>query len=58
MAPACRGWRKPSHRGEDPTQPKIKNINKIKIKSFEIIILKKTNKQTTMREETFKIEKE
>ena len=21
MAPTCRNWRKPSHRGEDPTQP-------------------------------------
>ena len=21
VAPTCRGWRKPSHRGEDPTQP-------------------------------------
>ena len=24
VAPACRNWRKPSHRNEDPTQPKIK----------------------------------
>ena len=23
MAPACHNWRKPSHRNEDPTQPKI-----------------------------------
>ena len=23
VAPACRKWRKPSHRNEDPTQPKI-----------------------------------
>ena len=23
VAPACRNWRKPSHRNEDPTQPKI-----------------------------------
>ena len=28
VAPACRGWGKPSHGNEDPTQPKIKNINK------------------------------
>ena len=29
VAPACRNWRKPSHRNEDPTQPKInKLINK------------------------------
>ena len=27
VAPACRNWRKPSHRNEDPTQPK-KRINK------------------------------
>ena len=25
--PACRNWRKPSHRNEDPTQPKNKLIN-------------------------------
>ena len=31
MAPAHRSWRKPSHRSEDPTQPKI-NINKLKKK--------------------------
>ena len=24
VAPACHNWRKPSHRNEDPTQPKIK----------------------------------
>ena len=28
MAPACRNWRKPSHRNEDPTQPKIKKKKK------------------------------
>ena len=34
VAPTCRNWRKPSHRNEDPTQPKInKWINKIKKKS-------------------------
>ena len=25
MAPACRNWGEPSHRNEDPTQPKKKN---------------------------------
>ena len=28
VAPTRRNWRKPSHRNEDPTQPKIKIINK------------------------------
>ena len=33
MTPTCRNWRKPSHRNEDPTQPKInKLINKFKKK--------------------------
>ena len=27
VAPACRNWRKPSHRNEDPTQPKNELIN-------------------------------
>ena len=31
--PTRRNWRKPSHRNEDPTQPKIKIINKLKIKN-------------------------
>ena len=26
--PACRNWRKPSHRNEDPTQPKINKLKK------------------------------
>ena len=46
VAPACRNWRKPSHRNEDPTQPKINNklINKfIKNKQTN---KKQTNKQT------------
>ena len=32
VAPACRNWRKPSHRNKDPTQP---NINKLKKKYMQ-----------------------
>ena len=37
VAPACRDWRKPSHRNEDPTQPKInlKKKKKSQIKELE-----------------------
>ena len=34
MAPACHNWRKPSHRNEDPTQPKINKINKFITKNI------------------------
>ena len=33
VAPACRNWRKPSHRNEDPTQPLIEKKKK---KNFKI----------------------
>ena len=35
VAPARRNWRKPLHRNEDPTQPKI-NINKLIKKKMEL----------------------
>ena len=34
VAPARRNWRKPLHRNEDPTQPKIKKNKKKKNKKF------------------------
>ena len=38
VAPACRNWRKPSHRNEDPTQPKKNKYIKKKLCSRNQII--------------------
>ena len=37
-APTCRNWRKPSHRNEDPTQPKINKRTFPKIKKKKKVI--------------------
>ena len=47
VAPACRNWRKPSHRNEDATQPKSINqsINQSNIRIWFKILIKKKNKK-------------
>ena len=51
VAPACHSWRKPSHRNEDPTQPKINKLilKKIKKKKFKQKNQKTNNKKKKAR---------